>query len=118
MTRLKQDAQLRMPYLVQKNLKLNVVIPLLANLILKNAARTRRHSDYIIIPACPIKGWSQEIRFFQRALAAETAISLRFFAERLAALALPPFKPPSLPNATAAGFLAGAGDGAACPVDC
>ena len=51
-------------------------------------------------------------------MAALRAISLRFFAERLAALALPPFKPPSLPSATAAGFLVGAGDGAACPVDC
>jgi hypothetical protein len=45
---------------------------------------------------------------------------LAFFAERLAASALTPFKPPSLPSATAAGFLAGAGDrtGAAYPVDC
>jgi hypothetical protein len=54
----------------------------------------------------------------QRVNAAFLAISRRFSSESFLALALPPFKPPSLPSATAAGFLAGAGDGAACPVDC
>jgi hypothetical protein len=34
----------------------------------------------------------------------------------LAALALPPFNPPSLPSATAAGFFAGFGGGAIWPV--
>ena len=47
--------------------------------------------------------------FDQRDFAAFCAISLRLVAERLSALALPPFSPPSLPRATAAGFLAGAG---------
>jgi hypothetical protein len=47
-------------------------------------------------------------------------MSLRFLAVSDSALALPPFKPPSLPRATAAGFLAdaGGGTGALCPVDC
>jgi hypothetical protein len=49
-------------------------------------------------------------------LAAVCAICLRRLFEREAALALPPFNPPSLPNATAAGFLAGVV--AICPVDC
>ena len=40
----------------------------------------------------------------QRDLAARFAIRLRRAAERLSALALPPFNPPSLPRATAAGF--------------
>jgi len=48
-------------------------------------------------------------------MAAILAISLRFLGVRLAALALPPFNPPSLPSATAAGFFSGTG---ACPVDC
>jgi hypothetical protein len=48
--------------------------------------------------------------------AAFLAISLRFLAESDSALAFPPFNPPSLPNATAAGFFAGTG--VACPVDC
>lgn len=62
-----------------------------------------------------------QARFFNHLdLAAFLAISLRFLAERLAARALPPFNPPSLPNATAAGFLAGMGGdtGMVCPVDC
>jgi hypothetical protein len=54
--------------------------------------------------------------FFHLFKAAFFAISLRFLADRLAALAFPPFKPPSLPRATAAGFFSGVG--AACPVDC
>lgn len=41
----------------------------------------------------------------QRVCAAFLAISLLFFADSFAALALPPFKPPSLPKATAAIFL-------------
>ena len=41
---------------------------------------------------------------FQRARAAFLAMSERRFALRLAALALPPFDPPSRPSATAAGF--------------
>jgi hypothetical protein len=57
---------------------------------------------------------------FQRDLAAFWAISLRFLAERAFARAFPPFNPPNLPNATAAGFLAGltGSGGVACPVDC
>jgi hypothetical protein len=42
--------------------------------------------------------------FFHRAAAAFFAISDRFLADSFAARALPPFLPPSLPNATAAGF--------------
>jgi hypothetical protein len=45
-------------------------------------------------------------------------MAMRLAGESFAARALPPFNPPSLPRATAAGFLAGAGVGAACPVDC
>ena len=41
------------------------------------------------------------------ACAAFCAISLRFLADSFAALALPPFSPPSLPNSTAAGFFCG-----------
>ena len=41
--------------------------------------------------------------------AAFRAIALRRFADNFAALALPPFKPPNRPSATAAGFLAGLG---------
>jgi hypothetical protein len=40
----------------------------------------------------------------QRALAACWAISLRLSGDNFVALALPPFNPPSLPSATAAGF--------------
>lgn len=42
--------------------------------------------------------------FCQRAAAAFFAISRRRRAERLSARACPPFRPPSLPRATAAGF--------------
>jgi hypothetical protein len=42
---------------------------------------------------------------FQRAAATFFAIALRFLGESLAALAFPPLAPPSLPSATAAGFL-------------
>jgi hypothetical protein len=45
---------------------------------------------------------------FHRAVAAFLAIATRSLAERLSALALPPLSPPSLPKATAAGFLLGA----------
>jgi len=41
---------------------------------------------------------------FQRAKAALRALSFRCFADNFCARALPPFKPPSLPSATAAGF--------------
>lgn len=47
------------------------------------------------------------LRFPHLALAAFFAIAARLEGLRLAALALPPFKPPRRPNATAAGFLAG-----------
>lgn len=52
----------------------------------------------------------------QRACAACWAIVFRSAAESLAALARPPFCPPSLPNATAAGFffLVFAGKGISC----
>jgi len=55
-----------------------------------------------------------------REFAAFLAISLRLSGESLAARLTPPFSPPSLPKATAAGFFAGwaDGDGAACPVTC
>jgi ATP-dependent protease HslVU (ClpYQ) peptidase subunit len=43
--------------------------------------------------------------FFQRARAAFLAIAERFLGESFAARARPPFDPPSLPRATAAGFL-------------
>ncbi len=55
-----------------------------------------RHYSYLVI-------------FVQRAFAAFLAISLRFLAESLSALALPPFKPPSLPRVTAAGFFPSVG---------
>jgi len=45
--------------------------------------------------------------FFHRAFAAFAAIWERFFGPNLAALASPPRRPPSLPSATACGFLAG-----------
>src|SRR5579859_444615 len=45
------------------------------------------------------------LRCFQRALAAFLAISTLRFADNFLALAFPPFRPPSRPNATAAGFL-------------
>lgn len=48
---------------------------------------------------------------FQRAAAAFFAISDRRFFDSLAALALPPFKPPSRPSSTAAGFFSGGGFG-------
>jgi hypothetical protein len=55
----------------------------------------------------------------QRDFAAFLAICLRFLAVRASARAFPPFNPPSLPSATAAGFLVGTGGtGAACPVEC
>jgi len=41
---------------------------------------------------------------FQRAITAIRAISDLRFAESFLARALPPLRPPSLPNATAAGF--------------
>jgi hypothetical protein len=44
-------------------------------------------------------------------IAAFCAISLRFLADKAAALALPPLLAPSLPKATANGFLAGCGGG-------
>lgn len=43
--------------------------------------------------------------FFHRALAAFLAIRFRLDADKLAALAGPPFRPPRRPRATAAGFL-------------
>ena len=43
---------------------------------------------------------------FQRALAASLAIADRSSDDNFAALALPPFSPPFLASATAAGFLA------------
>jgi hypothetical protein len=43
--------------------------------------------------------------FFQRVAAAFRAISFRFLADSAAALAFPPFSPPSRPSITAAGFL-------------
>jgi hypothetical protein len=57
--------------------------------------------------------------FFHLEIAAFLAISLRFLAVKAIARAFPPFNPPSLPSATAAGFLAGGGGdaGAICPVD-
>lgn len=45
--------------------------------------------------------------FFQRAAAAFLAIWARLAGLRLAALALPPLRPPRRPKATAAGFLPG-----------
>lgn len=47
--------------------------------------------------------------FFQRAAAARLAISLLLFLLSMAARALPPISPPSLPKATAAGFLPSSG---------
>ena|SRR5688572_8188883 len=49
---------------------------------------------------------------FQRAFAAPLAISLRRVFESAAARALPPFKPPLRPSATAAGSFTSAVDGA------
>lgn len=49
--------------------------------------------------------------FFHLDWAAFWAISLRFADERLAARALPPFSPPSLPSSTAAGFFSLIGSG-------
>ena len=45
-------------------------------------------------------------------------MDFRFCFESINARAFPPFNPPSLPNATAAGFLTGFDPGAACPVAC
>ena len=56
--------------------------------------------------------------YFQRDLAAFLAISLRRFAVRLLALALPPLAPPSLPSATAAGFLPASGSSSGVPFIC
>lgn len=53
-----------------------------------------------------------------RAFAAALAICFRLLADKLFALALPPFNPPSLPNATAAGFFSGAAETGVCPMDC
>jgi hypothetical protein len=55
-----------------------------------------------------------------RAFAAFCAMRRRFPAESNAALALPPFKPPNRPRATAAAFFAGVefALGCGCPVDC
>lgn len=51
------------------------------------------------------------VYLLQRALAAFRADSFRCSGVSLLALALPPFNPPSLPRATAAGFLeASSGD--------
>lgn len=47
------------------------------------------------------------MRLFHLLFAACCAIALRRFEERDFALALPPFKPPNRPKATAAGFLVG-----------
>jgi hypothetical protein len=47
----------------------------------------------------------------QRALAAFLAIAFRLAEVSLAARALPPFKPPRRPSATAAGFLSGSTGG-------
>lgn len=47
---------------------------------------------------------SHGLPFFQRVFAAFRAIALRFAGDSLAARAAPPFAPPSLPKATAAGF--------------
>ena len=45
-----------------------------------------------------------ERRFFHRVNTALRAISDRLFADSFRARALPPFRPPNLPKATAAGF--------------
>jgi hypothetical protein len=56
---------------------------------------------------------------FQRAFAACRAISALFIGESFAALATPPFKPPSLPSTTAAGFFSALGSTACTlPVAC
>jgi len=49
------------------------------------------------------------VHVLQREFAALRADSLRSFAESFLALAFPPFKPPSLPSATAAGFFVSCG---------
>jgi hypothetical protein len=56
----------------------------------------------------------QALPFPHRFSAALRAISLRRFGESAAALAFPPFDPPSFPRATAAGFFFRAGG--VCPV--
>lgn len=57
--------------------------------------------------------------FFHLDCAALFAISERCLAERFSALAFPPFNPPSLPKATAAGFLNDwDGDGSASSTHC
>ena len=53
----------------------------------------------------------QGVRLLHRARAAFFAMAERREAVSLAALAFPPFTPPSRPNATAAGFLPSAGSG-------
>lgn len=55
---------------------------------------------------------------FHLELAAFLEISDFLSGDKLDALAIPPFKPPSLPNATAAGFFSGfsTDTGATCPV--
>ena len=60
------------------------------------------------IPGLGLRG----IYFFPHlALAALAAIWERFFGVNLAALAVPPLKPPKRPNATACGFLEGSTTG-------
>ena len=61
----------------------------------------------------PSFGESVEPDFFfaHRAAAAFLAIAFRFGAVNVAALAGPPFAPPSFPSATAAGFFCGSGGG-------
>lgn len=52
-----------------------------------------------------------------RFAAAFRAISARLVGDSAAARALPPFAPPSVPNATAAGFFVDSGSGGRFPVD-
>jgi hypothetical protein len=54
--------------------------------------------------ASELSAQTKNIYALQREIAALRADSLRSLAESFLALAFPPFKPPSLPSATAAGF--------------
>jgi hypothetical protein len=69
------------------------------------------HASNMLERSSNVKQEMKEVYFlFHLFAAALRAISFRFRADNEAALALPPFNPPSRPKATAAGFLP--------PVDC
>jgi hypothetical protein len=69
----------------------------------------RRFPPQLLIRQTSNGYWNLQRDFLHLALTADLAIRLRLVAESFSALALPPFRPPSRPNATAAGFFSGFG---------